>query len=190
MAAEYGKWLATLPLLLFLSCTVDGPVPVTTYERILIDTYEPQGGLPIAFVTDTYLSLYDASGNLLDEDDNGNTDTTTSPDTDQADSSRIDYTTGLNSGTYYIKVSIGGSAQTIGTYALRVLSLSLVEAIPIPVYPVTVDVSSEADYELLDAPEAAPPLSVTPVSIALETNNFGRILDSTSDLDWLMFTLP
>ena len=201
MAAENGKWLAILPLLFllfFLSCSVDGPP--ASYERILIDTYEPNGGFPLGgFPADTYLSLYDSSGSLLDEDDNSNTDKTTDPETgetltDQTDSSRIDYTDGLSSGTYYIKVTIGSSSQTTGNFALRVLALTLSDSIPIPVYPVSVDFSKEADYELLDAPEEVPPFTPlserTVSSIALGTDDFGRILDSAGDVDWLVFVLP
>jgi len=185
MAAKIGKRLTTLPLLiflpLFLSCSVEGPAPVTTYERIVIDTYEPHGGFPAGFPADTYLGLYDASGNLLAADDDGNTDS------GQSGSSRIDYITGLTSGTYYIKVTLGFSSLTLGAYAVRVLSLTPAEAIP--AYPPDFDITIDL-YESMDAPETELPLSITPASIDVGTDDFGRILDPAADVDWLRFTLP
>ena len=76
---------------------------------------------------------------------------------------------------------------------MRVLALTS-DSIPIPVYPVSVDFSKEADYELLDAPEEVPPF--TPLSertvsiIELGTDNFGRILHSAEDVDWIQVYLP
>ncbi len=185
MSTEIGKRLRILPVLLssllVMSCENNGPIPPTTYERILIDTYQPQGGLPLNIPADTYLSLFNASGSLLAADDDGNTDS------GQNGSSRIDDTSGLTSGTYYIKITKGPGSANIGAYAVRLLSLALAD--PIPAYPASFDVTSDP-YEGQDAPEAAPPVTVTPMSMPLGTDNLGRILGTVSDVDWLYFVLP
>jgi hypothetical protein len=188
MTARISKLLAILCFLLLLtSCPSDGPGPVITYPRIIIDTYEPHGGFPAGFPADTYLDLYDASGNHLAEDDNGNTDP------NQTDSSRIDSTkfpalaAGLTSGTYYLKVKLGDSSKTTGPYAVRFLSVDV--AAELPAYPTAFDITVDT-YESMDAPEVAPPLSITPVNINLGKDNLGRILEPASDVDWLKLTLP
>ncbi len=150
------------------------------YARIVIDTYEPHGGLPLYIPADTYLALYDASGKLLATNDDGNTDP------GQNGSSRIDIAD-LGSGQYYLRVTKGPTSSNIGAYAVRALSVNVGAALP--GYPAAFDVTSDP-YENQDAPEAAPPLSITPVSIPLGTDNLGRILGTASDVDWFQVVLP
>jgi hypothetical protein len=184
MSASLGKLLTILLFLpLLTSCPSSGPAPITTYARIVIDTYEPRGGLPGNVPADTYLTLYDASGNQLASDDQGNTDS------GQNGSSRIDYILGLTLGTYYLKVT-KGSTNATGPYAVRFLWVDVGSALPVPPYdPLYLPIDPDP-YEFMDAPETTPPLSIAPVSVNLGVDNFGRILDPTNDVDWLKLVLP
>jgi hypothetical protein len=148
------------------------------YARLVIDTYEPHRSLPPYAAADTYLALYDAAGNLLAENNDGNTDL------GQGGSSRIEVF-GANSGRYFLKVTKG--TDRIGPYAVRVLSLAVGAALPL--YPDAFDILSDP-YENKDAPEAVPPLSLMPAGIRVGTNNFGRILDPATDVDWILLDLP
>jgi hypothetical protein len=186
------KLLSILLFLLLLTACSNSlpsgpdPSPATTYARIVIDTYEPHGGFPAAFAADTYLTLYGLkNGNweVLAEDDDSNLDS------DQGGSSRMEILD-MVSGQYFLKVTKGPTspADTIGPYAVRVLSLE-VGAFVTSAYPASFDVLSD-EYEKMDAPEATPPLSVSPVSVDLGVDNLGRVLDSKTDIDWLEITLP
>jgi hypothetical protein len=184
MTLKIGRLLAILLLPLLMSCPGGGPL-ITTYARIVIDTYEPQGGLPMYIPADTFLTLYGLKNSIWEvaaSDDDGN------QDIGQAGSSRIELFD-VAPGQYFLKVTKGPTspAGTIGPYAVRVLSVDVGAALP--GYPPAFDVPSDP-YENMDAPEAAPPLSITPVSIKLGTDDFGRILDTADDVDWLEITLP
>ena len=164
---------------------VEPPPPPSdgTYSRVVFETYEPNGGFPFAFPADTYLTLYGLKDGLyqaLASDDDGNTIE------GQSGGSRIDLTS-LKSGQYFLKVTRGFGSGDIGAYAVRVLAVDV--GAVLPAYPVPFTVLSDP-YEKFDAPEAVPPLSLTPVSVKLGTDNLGRMLDSVEDVDWILVELP
>jgi hypothetical protein len=157
-----------------------------TPAQIVIDTYEPRGGLVMYVPADTYLTLYlgqDQDGNWLTaEDNNGNIDS------GQNGSSRL-YLDGLQPGQYFLKVT-KGSTKAIGPYAVRVLSVADGAGLPAyPTFPTDFDFSIDP-YENMDAPEEIPPLSKTPVSVKVGVNNLFRILDSVDDVDWILVEIP
>ncbi len=149
------------------------------YDRIVIDTYEPRGGWGAGFPpTDTYLTLFDDSGSMLEEDN----DSTPYTD-DHIGSAHIYYTDGLISGTYYIRVTSGFGS---GPYAIRVLSLNKGAALPNPIY---FDSYSEStDYDDDDSKKNIPndPIDINVGNI----NAVNRRLNSSVDIDWLKFVLP
>jgi len=173
--ARKALWgLSVVALVLIASGCPVAPEP-TFYPRILIETYKPRVGAPVPL---TRLYLYDSGGTLLDFNDRsalGADDTT-----------RLDYTGGLNSGTYYIKVTGDGSAPHY--YAVRALSLSLGETPPAYDYPggenLTEDDTDGDDTDTGNVPD-------NPVDISLgNTNWLNRAINPPSDIDWLRLVLP
>jgi hypothetical protein len=171
----------------------DTGVTPTVYERIIIDTYSPNRD----FTAQTYIDLFDANGDPDDDDpwtgddtkeaiasaDNGS-----NPDY-PGTYSRIDYTGGLSSGTYYIRVR--GATRTVEDfYAIRVLSLQIGEPIPDYIYPganfALPDALEEDDKPVLGGVPLAPP------AIALnDTGGLSRYLDGAKDdVDWFKLVLP
>ncbi len=165
---------------LVLSCSpeVTGPV---IYERIVIDSYPPSG----AGDPETDLILYDETGTEL-----GSGDHTTV-------GGRIDtYAEGLSlsSGTYYIKVYNKNTTLTsIGYYAVRVLSLTVVDSVPDP--DIATDLVHPDLYE--DDDNAPGNIPTDPVDISLGNSNWvSRYLgeydpdNDPDDDDWLRLVLP
>jgi hypothetical protein len=169
----------------------------SAYPRIVIDTYEPHGGTPNDyFPADTYLDLYDASGNLLTGDNDGN------KDGGQGGSSRIEIFD-MAPGQYFLKVTWYQSEYiNLGPYAVRVLSVD-VNATTLPDYPAFPDDFYDGlpeDFDFLSDPyeepfntdpDKTPPLSFTPAaSVKVGVDNLFRILDSETDVDWILVDLP
>jgi hypothetical protein len=182
--------------LAIVGCPDPGTTP-TVYERIVIDTYSPNNSL----TADTYIDLFDASGDpdaddpwsgddtgdAIAYDDNGNPDW---PGT----YARIDYTGGLASGTYYIRVR--GAADTVDDYyTIRVLSLKISDSLPLYDFPGSVGLKYD-DYEPDDSPKSGG-IPTNPVPIAIgNTNWINRALDydtgppAEGDIDWFELVLP
>jgi hypothetical protein len=163
--------LLMLSLLIVLSAcggeTSPSPGPIT-YDRIVIESYHPEGALEPSW--DTFLELYTEDGSLLADDDNGDL------------FAKIDYTLGLISGFYYIRVN-SDTGQT-GPYAVRAV-VDDAEA-----YAPDFSVSSD-DYEGDDPSSDVFPLDNSPVGITLgSANRVGRSLDAADDVDWLKLSLP
>jgi LruC domain-containing protein len=159
-----------------------------TYERILIDTFSPDGSL----TADTYIDLFgsagdpdaddpwtgDDTGDAIAFDDNGNTNW---PGT----YARIDYTGGLEAGTYYIRVR-GATEEVDDFYAIRVLSLQLSDPIPgYDTFPGTDFVSPDA-LEPDDEPISGG-VPIAPVPIALG-QTISRSIHA-GDIDWFVLVL-
>ena len=106
-----------------VSCSSPGGSS-TTYPRIVIETYPYKSAAAATF---TNLALYDSNGAQVAL-------STRVPVSDpNYPSGRIDYTGGLVSGTYYIKITDNGSDG--GPYVIRAVSLALTDALPAYAYP-------------------------------------------------------
>jgi hypothetical protein len=184
---------AVLLCLSFFSCsngTTDngGSTPVT-YDRIIIETFSPGGG----GIVDTVLTLFDENGDP-DADDPWATsdappdsiaeDDDSQPDLDHQTYSHIDYTGGLTSGTYYIRVR-HDSSTGIGNYCIRILSLA--EGDPIPALPLLTPNPSDSSYESDDDPVTSGGIPTNPVSISIG-DQFIRYL-TAGDIDWFVLQL-
>lgn len=177
-----------------LAACSPGPSP-TVYPRIVIDTYKPTGPIGVG-VVDNFLTLFgpagdttagfdDAPPSSLAQNDNGNPIF--------SNYARIDYSGGLTSGTYYIRVRGSDSGQA-GYYALRVVT-SVDSAIDQDAqYPPAEDwffPSNEDDsgYETDDDPtslSSGVPTNPVDISIGEKVN---RSL-TAGDVDWLRLVLP
>jgi hypothetical protein len=175
--------------LIFIGCREPG---ITTYERIVIDTYSPNNAL----TADTYVDLFDSNGDP-DTDDPWSGDDTGDAiawaddgNLDYASMARIDYTGGLTSGTYYIRVR-GGTFDVSDYYAIRALSLNIGDGLPGYIFP-GLDASPDS-YEDDDDPGSNwIPLSYVPLQLG-NANNLSRSIDyalSVSDVDWFELVLP
>ena len=146
--------------------------PALFYERIVLETFHPQGTLYAA--TNTSITLYDSSGTQLDY--------VNIP----AAFETLDYTAGLDSGTYYVKVFSPNT--NMGPYALRALQLDpddlLVDHPPLIIGSVSDDTAYEPDD---DDPWGGAAPDPVPLSLGGVCN---RNLESDTDIDWLVLTLP
>jgi hypothetical protein len=178
--------LAILVAAVLLTSCPNTPPQVSVHERIVIETYHPAGS---GFAdTNTTLRLYDASGTLVDSNE----------DVDPADpfypSARIDHTAGLASGIYYIRIN--SDAANFGPYVVRALSLKTGEALPAYDYPGVLAVESWPDGD--DA--ATGNIPAAPLDIQLGSlNRLNRRLTTEPDhandvlpydVDWLKLQLP
>jgi hypothetical protein len=155
------------------------------YKRIVIETYPYSGG---AAATDTTLRLYDASGKELAYNENVVSTDPIYP------SARIDHTTGLNPGTYYIRIN--SDTENFGPYVVRILSLTSGKALPPYEYP-----GGAATEAWPDGDDAAVGnVPATPRDISLGSANWlNRELNTEPDhlnvvlphdVDWLRLVLP
>ena len=184
-----GKFLFILLMLaLVISCpNTNSPV---TYERIIIETFYPGGG----GIVNTVLTLFDENGDPDADDpwvvsdappDSLAEDDDSQPDGSHVLYSHIDYTGGLISGTYYIRVRHFSSTGT-GYYAIRILSLALGD--DVPVLPVLTPNASDSPYEPDDNPVLTGGVPTNPVSISIG-DQFSRYL-TAGDIDWFKLVLP
>jgi len=161
-------WILFLLLpLLFFGCKTE-----SFYPQIVIDTFTSENYSE----SDTYLTLYDSVGSMIDEDDNGNPD-----QVNHKNCSRIDYQGGLYGGTYYIKVENRTSTGN-PNYNLRILDYD--PGISFPTLPE----ANENDGNSDDGDVGNVPTN--PVSIEL-----GEVLSRTTfpfggDVDWFVLVLP
>ena len=155
-------------LLLAFGCRQDGPV---VYDRLVIDTFAPPGGL----VSDTYLMLYDGSGSLLAENDNGNPDQTT-----HDGYSRIDYSAGLPAGTYFVRVN-NDSGTGSPYYAIRAL-----DYYPGSTFPkvATDNDTGDSDGVVVGG------IPTDPVPLSLGEIKSRAIDPVGTDVDWFELILP
>ena len=192
--------VALLALLALVSCP--SPQGPSVYERIVIDTFSPGFG----FTPDTFIDLFDANGDpdtddpwtgidtgqVIAWDDNGSTE--------WVNMARIDYTGGMMSGTYYIRVR--GNVEAFDEYyAIRVLSLNVGDSLPdYPIFsdPLTyLPLAAKPDaYDtpVIDDNPTQGGIPTNPASIGLGTSNslsrsFYR--DGVNpDIDWFVLVLP
>jgi len=179
-----------------LGCSDPGNTPIT-YERIVIDTYSPNG----SYTADTYIDLFDENGDP-DADDPWSSDDTgealASADSGNPDwpmMARIDYTGDLKPGDiYYIRVR--GATETVDDpYAIRVLSLNVGDSLP--GYVSLSPVIGLDGYEDDDDPVSTGGVPTNPVPIQLgNSNSLSRSIDNPSglpgdgDIDWFKLVLP
>jgi hypothetical protein len=167
-------WVLFLFLpLLFPGCQLDPDDPNPDYPRIVIDTFTP----PAFDENDTYLTLIDADGNVVAEDDNGNPD-----QTNHKGCSRIDYQGGLASGTYYIKV-YNPTATGNPNYGIRVLDYDPGASFP------DIAPANEDDGGSDDGVDGNG-IPTSPVSIDLEEVLSRSIFPELTDVDWFELVLP
>ena len=183
--------LALLASLALLSCS--SPSAPTTYERIVIETFSPDGSV----TADTYIDLFDSNGDPDADDPWTGNDTADAIayDDDGNDSlftgmSRVDYSGGLASGTYYIRVR--GRTISYGIddfYAIRVLSLQLGDSIP--AYP-TLAFAAKPDSEEVDDNPTSGGIPGNPVSIDTSTPLSRTLYSNGTDpeIDWFELVLP
>ena len=194
-----NEWQKALAILIFSVFLFACPSSEKTYERIVIDTYSPDDNV----TANTYIDLFDAggdpdaddpwtgddTGDAIAFDDDGNT-------SDYAGMSRIDYTAGLSSGTYYIRVR--GLIETVDDYyAIRVLSLNLVDALPPYDFPGVWAAKPDLNEDD-DSPQSGG-VPVSPVTIQLGNTNWVNrsiddptpsFFDGNGDVDWFKLVLP
>jgi hypothetical protein len=178
--------LAILVAAVLLTSCPNTPPQVPVYERIVIETYHPMSSGSAD--TDTTLRLYDASGTLVDFNE----------DVDAADpfypSARIDHTAVLEPGIYYIRIN--SDAANFGPYVVRVLSLKTGEALPAYDYPGALAVEDWPDGDDV----ATGNIPAAPLDIQLGSlNRLSRRLTTEPDHlnvalphdeDWLKLQLP
>jgi hypothetical protein len=170
---------------LILACLLPTACAPTVYNRLIIDTYKPTGGGSLG-TTDTFLSLFDASGEAglpLAEDDNGNPT--------YVSAARIDYTppVGITSGTVlYVRVK-ATTSDGDDPYAIR-----LVTSVPDPdsynlswFFAAAADADDDLAYEPDDATTGGVPDA--PVSLTVD-QKYNRFLSGTGDVDWFQLVLP
>jgi len=131
--------------------------------------------------SDTYLSLFDASGNRIAEDDNGNPD-----QANHKGCSRISIVGGLAAGTYYIKVE-NRTGDGNPNYGIRVLDYD-----PGAVIPTTPTTTNENDGGIDDAIDGTGvddgiPTNPVPINIGDEIS---RAIAPAGDVDWFELTVP
>jgi hypothetical protein len=165
--------------LVFIGCPEPGP---HTYERIVIDTYSPNDSLT-ADPDDTVDPWTDDdTTDAIAWADDGNPDF--------ASMARIDYTGGLTSGTYYIRVR-GKTSSESSYYAIRVLSLNIGDSPPGYIFP-GFDAMPDS-YEDDDDPGSNwIPLKYITIQLG-NANNLSRSIDydsSVPDVDWFQLDLP
>lgn len=184
MPRKIGFAAVLLVAMVFISsCPEPTTSGTTTYDRIVIETYPLSSG---ESPTDTTLSLYDSSGTELAFNENigaGNV------------ASRIDYTLGLESGTYYIKIY--SANDNPGPYVIRTLRLTLGESLPAYNYPGSGNWEIEPwpdgdDNSTGNIPDAPKPISLG------SSNYLNRNLNKNTtfppafigDIDWCELVLP
>ena len=162
--------LGFLLVLLSQGCKID-PIPADP-SVLVIETFDPASFSE----NDTYLTLTDASGNVIAEDDNGNPD-----QINHKGCSRITIQGGLPSGTYYISVR-NPSGRPNPNYGIRVLDFD-----PGVDYPTLAPANEDESLVFLDNDVSGN--KTTPVRI--ET---GQILNRStfpnSDVDWFELVIP
>jgi LruC domain-containing protein len=173
--SDSGQWLRVLVTPVDARGAAGTPVlsgPVQVNRRVVIDTFMPTG----FFQNDTFLTLVDAAGSVIAQDDNGNPD-----QKNHQYCSRIDRQSGLPTGTYYVKVH---KPTDVGSqlYCIRVLDYN-----PGAVFPATAPV-----FEANDGDDAVgvDGLPLNPVAIALGQVISRMIEPELTDNDWFTFTLP
>ena len=165
------------------------------YPRLVIDTYRwSRSGFG---TTNTYISLFGASGDpsletgvdlwapdpeAIAEDDDSNPTF--------ANLARINYTTGLAPGTYYIRVR-GAVSTDNGAYAIRALTSTNPDPYPDSAF-FTATNQAELDaggnpYETDDNPPSGG-IPAQPVSL-VDNVPLNRYLES-GDIDWFVLVLP
>lgn len=163
--------LFALPFLV-LGCRRDPGVQV--YDQIVIDTWCD----PFA-ANDTYLTLIDAGGNVLAENDDDNP----AQGTYNVGCSRIDYTLGLTSGTYYVKVHKPTDTGN-PNYGFRVVDYDPGTSFA-PITPADEDETGV----YFDDSENASGVPTAPVDLALGQVE-SRSIFPADDKDWYKIVLP
>jgi hypothetical protein len=177
-----------LSLILFGSCALKSP---THYGEILIDTYLPNSIM--SFTPNTTISLFGSNGTLaaaIATDTGGNLNGTYG----KGAYARVDYTGGLDSGKYYIKVNSNGiPPNNYGAYAIRILT-----SLPVPEYSAgdefsvinpLVGAASPDSYEPDDA-VGGDGVPTNPVAISIGDRLNRSLLQAGGDVDWFVLTLP
>ena len=145
---------------------------VRGYERVVIDTYHPTDS---PAVTDTTLEFFDGEMNLLVFDEDSGT----------GFSARIDLSSGLEPGTYYIKVY--SAKANIGYYTVRVITPEPGESLPDYDFPGST--SDDSSNEPDDALTGGIPLDAVDIGVG-NANWVNRRLSDAADIDWLRLVLP
>ena len=181
---------------IFIACPNQGS-GITTYERIVIDTYSPND----ASFANTYIDLFDSNGDPDADDPWVGDDTSEAIASDDdsnpnyTDMARIDYTGGLISGTYYIRVR-GEFDNVDDCYEIRVLSLNILDLLPPYDFTMLLDRPDAVDSVPPgdDDPVSSGGVPTNPVTIQLgNANRLSRSIDyefSVPDIDWFKLVLP
>jgi hypothetical protein len=162
-------------LLLYLGCTMDSE-PV-----IVIDTFvNPYSAC------DTYLYLFDAAGNLIAEDDDGNPD-----QVNHEGCSRIKIIGGLSSGIYYIKLVKVNKEPSVAfgnaNYGIRIVDYD-----PGASMPATNTTTNEDDGGTDDAIDGTGvddgiPTNPVPINVG---DVLARAISPLGDIDWFKLIIP
>jgi len=176
------------------------------YPRIILDTYVPTEALASLMSGVDALDLYRLSGGslqLIASDHIGN-----NPDLDASGFAYIDYQKGLKSGTYYIHVGSTDSSNStyMGAYAIRVLTAPDVQPRNNGWY-FSADNTNDAVWSKVFSgtsfseaggplntnsyePDNGGPPTVQPLASMSIDWALNRYLGSSTDLDWIILTLP
>jgi hypothetical protein len=142
-----------------------------TYARIYIETFHPDGILNSP--TDMKISLYDSKGITLAE-----------TPLFEGVVAFLDYTEGLESGIYCIKISGGGELHTGGHYAISVLELGLSEKPPSTTEPGSL---SDDPYETDGGISPWDGFDAVDITVG---DTLVRNLSTGEDIDWFELRLP
>jgi hypothetical protein len=200
---RFGSCLVLFVVLPFVFLSCPSTTTPKTYPRIVIDTYKPQGG---GVGVDTFITLFDASGDPTTDtspdlwNDNNSPYTVDAPPISIAEDdngnpifssyARIDYTGGLTSGIYYIRVRCQTSTDLGGPYAIRVVEYVDTGGDINAQYPEGFFVSnnnSDTPYETDDNP-ASGGIPTSPITIGIG-DRLNRYL-TAGDVDWFKLVLP
>jgi hypothetical protein len=183
-------------LLLFcLGCSPVGSAGPITYNRIVIDTYDPLGAGADA-INPTIVQLWNAAGTKLAEDDGGLPGSSRPILTPALVSwpgqgyGYIDYTGGLLSGDYFILVKESLSGTDAFGYGIRILTQPSI--LYGPDWVVSTPVESASDSSLIGGgtPRADQLMTLNVLPTHAPPNaKLGRWIVASGE-NWIKITLP
>jgi hypothetical protein len=189
-----GFAFLTLLVIILGSCSISSSAPLgapTHYAKIIIDTYLPNSGM--SFSPKMTMALYGSTGTsaaAIDTNTGGNINSPYG----LGNYARIDYTGGLDSGTYYVRVSSNAVPTAFyGAYAIRVLT-----SLPVPEYSAADEFATVNPGSGISNPDSYEPdgaitgggVPTNPVAITIGDRLNRSMIKDAADDDWFVLTLP
>jgi hypothetical protein len=179
--AVFGITMSFLVVLTLVGCKGTESDP-NIYDRLYIQTFDPKDFLDeLVGNANTSITLYDSVGNLIATENsspappNGGVEET------------IDYTVGLEAGTYYVRIAEASGSD--GEYGIRVLTPAPAATPAAPsFFTDPAKLVTNADYEPPD--DSGNPWSTgVAVPIPIDETGLYRVLPS-GDVDHVKIVLP